>query len=331
MSSQEDLSRIVAEVVRRLMASDSRPSAPQAEPLMASDSRPSAPQAEPRIQDTGPQPTWSLASLGGVSGLPANEARFEQESWNRGQVAIRYNKNTQGQSERLPNRTVVSQFRSDGRVLECRERLLTLSQFSGRLDAVDRLRIEQKAVITPALREELNRLGIVIERVAFRSVDDRSPDFIVASPEHDSRDAEVRVVLWDRDIRTNWVRALDRSWIEVRESKANSAEELRAEIEKECICDGAQRACSLVLTKQPMALACVLNRSERIRAAAVQSTSCVREALSSMQANVVIASPAMISRHTLLRIAQALAGRLEGSGNSRQSYDSRPTRGRRGS
>jgi hypothetical protein len=125
--SPTEVEQIVAEVVRRLQT---------AVATVAASSAPSIESDEPK------QPTTSLASVGGTSGLPITFAK----------------------TKRKPDAPREGRGANAGDVLTVQDRLLTLATLEGKLDGLRRLVVHRKAIVTPSLREELSRRGIELDR-----------------------------------------------------------------------------------------------------------------------------------------------------------------------
>jgi hypothetical protein len=245
----QDVQQIVLEVIRRLQAAGSGSSAPLT--VTADD--------EPK------QPTTSFASVGGTSGMPVRFAKTKYTP--------------DDPTPRVPN-TICE---ADDGVLVCEERLLTLAKLEHHLGGLRRLIVRRNAVITPALKEELSRRNIPIERDGGR-------------PNTNALFA-VSVIRFDAD------RAPSLHGLGLAEDvHAKSFAVLQNQVNSQL---AAGNRHVLVLTQQPATVICVLNRSSCVRAVHVNNVEGVKAAAKAIAANVLVVDPRTLGRVQLAAILRA--------------------------
>ncbi len=235
-----NLEPIIAEVIRRLMAAAEAPDSCSAEVIQ--------------------QPTSSLSSIGGTSGLPVTIAKTKQQP-----------------DAPRPGRSDSSD------VLSCEERLLTLATLEGKLAGLRRLVVHRKAIVTPALKEELSRRGIELDRGGIKGVK--------------KCDAAISVVRFDAE-RAPSLHGLGLAEDVVMKSLAAAAQAVTQQLAN------ANRLVVL-LTRQSAAALIALNRQSHIRAALVSNVESVRMAVKQVAANVLVVEPGHLGRVQITALLRA--------------------------
>jgi hypothetical protein len=242
----QDVQHIVLEVLRRLQAEGG--------------ALPAA------LDDAGPaQPTTSLASVGGTSGLPVSFAKTKYTP-----------------TDAAPRAELKSRGDDDG-VLLCDDRLLTLAKLESRLDSLRRVIVRRNTVITPSVKEELSRRNIAIERDGARPGTD--PSFALSVVRYDAdRAPALHGLGLAEDVHAKTLAVL------VNQVASHLA--------------SGQRHV-LVLTRQTALVACVLNRAATVRAAIVQNVEGVKNASRSLAANVLVVDPRALGRVQIAALLRA--------------------------
>ena len=247
--NNSDIEQIVYEVVRRLKAADVSTSC--SAPLEKSD--------EPR------EPTSSLATFGGTSGMP-----------------IRFAK-TKYTPDIAPVPLASSSGDTASDVLVTDDRLLTLAKVSANLDGLRRLVVHKKTIITPALREELSRRGIAVERGGSRP--GTRADFAIS------------VVRFAAD------RAPNLHGLGLAEDVQAKSFSVVINLVNGQLVQSNRHV--VVLTEQTSAALCVLNRTPAVRAALANNVESVKAAAKAVAANVLVVDPHKLGRVQLAAILRA--------------------------
>jgi hypothetical protein len=196
------------------------------------------------------QPTVSLAAVGGTSGM-----------------AIAGKKGRRGSEE----------------VLQLDDRVVTLATLEGKLDSVRRLVVHRKAIVTPAVREELSRREIELDRGGKAGEKKAEAAIHVVRFEAENAPALQGLGLAS-DVTTKTVAALVQRVSEVL---------------------GDANQLSMVLTRKPIVALCALNRRATIRAALATNVDSVRVAVKQLAANVLVVDPAHLGRVQLSALVRA--------------------------
>jgi len=170
-------------------------------------------------------------------------------------------------------------------VISCR--VVTLSEVADRLDATRRLVVPPKAVITPAVRDELQRRNITIE---FADADAKRPA------------GSLRVVLIAAGQGidpTPLVAALRREGLNLEEETSDcliaATDRLAAEVSK-------PDTLGVLLTRHTAAALCLANRHRGVRAVSGSDARAVSTAAASVGANLLVLDPAAGSLPQLKQI-----------------------------
>jgi hypothetical protein len=166
-------------------------------------------------------------------------------------------------------------------VLSLDERVITLNSVDHRLDGLRRLIVPKKAIVTPALKDELTKRGIELDR----------------GGEQGSLRREATVGI----VRCHLVKAPAVPGVE--DVTADSLDKL-VRLVNEQLSTAGRRV--LVLIGQPALAVCALNRDRQVRAAQAQSVDCVRTASRAIAANVLVVDPAHLGRVQLGAIVRAM-------------------------
>lgn len=166
-------------------------------------------------------------------------------------------------------------------VLAIDDRVVTLNSVDGRLDGLRRLIVQRRAIITPALRDELSKRGIELDRGG--------------SGGTMRRDTSIGIV------RCHLVRAP--AVPGVAEDVTADALDKLTRLTTEQLENPDRRV--VVLIGQPAIAVCALNRNARVRAAQARSVECAKSASRSIAANVLVVDPAHLGRVQLAAIVRA--------------------------
>jgi ribose 5-phosphate isomerase RpiB len=162
--------------------------------------------------------------------------------------------------------------------LRLSERLVTLAALDGKLDSTRRLLVPPRAVVTPAVKDELRSRGIVLD--------------VQRSAAAASRRSGLQLVCCTRTTEAERLAAVLTEAVELscqRQSELSAAVGVVAQ----ALADPAA-ACILV-TDQPLAAVCLANRRPRIRAAAGISGQEAATAIESIGANLLVVDPRQVS------------------------------------
>lgn len=163
------------------------------------------------------------------------------------------------------------------------DRVVTLNSVDGRLDGLRRLIVQRRAIVTPALRDELNKRGIELDR----------------GGESGSMRRETTVSI----VRCHQTKAPVVPGVE--DVTATSLEAL-VRLVSERVADPTRRV--IVLMGQTALALCALNRNKTVRAAPANSIDAVRAASRTIAANVLVVDPAHLGRVQIMGLVRALEG-----------------------
>lgn len=165
---------------------------------------------------------------------------------------------------------------SDALVLEAQ--VVTTNTIHGRLKGVRRVVVGQRAVITPSVRDELQKNNIRLER--------REPNHDAATVANSTNLTVVRcAAASDAAARTMTALSLPNGAAEQRCSDLPTAVSYSMNAVQNSG-DG-----SVLITDQSLAAVCLLNRSPQVRAAPARTMDDVREAVSAIGVNVLVVDP----------------------------------------
>jgi hypothetical protein len=177
---------------------------------------------------------------------------------------------------------------ASGRELILTCRVVTLSEVDGRLDAVRRLVVPPRAVVTPAVRDELRRRDVTLAYA--------SPTVVQAA-------APVRLVLVTVGPQPDWaplVGALRGDGIAVDQHRFDcliaATDRLAGEIVK-------PDTLGLLLTRHTAAGLCLANRLRGVRAVSGTDAGTVAAAAAAVGANLLVVDPAAVGPFPLRQIA----------------------------
>lgn len=173
------------------------------------------------------------------------------------------------------------------------ERLVTLAALNGKLNGHKQLAISRKAIVTPAVVDELKRRGIAIVR--HDAVNSQNAQVrLLVSATSGSVKASVRSDLSSATAEVEWIEC------HATNSLVGAAQELTRHITQ-------RKLPGLLLTEQPLTAAVVANRNPGIRAAVVSDGRSLDEALSQIGCNLVAVDPRRVGPAVLKIVAQRLA------------------------
>jgi ribose 5-phosphate isomerase RpiB len=168
-------------------------------------------------------------------------------------------------------------------VLAIDDRVVTLNSVDNRLDGLRRLIVQRRAIVTPALRDELNKRGIELDR----------------GGDSGSMRRETTVSI----VRCHQTKAPAVPGVE--DVTATSLEVL-VRLVSEQVVDPARRV--VVLIGQTALALCALNRHKPVRAALANNIDAVRAASRAIAANVLVVDPTHLGRVQILGLVRAFEG-----------------------
>ncbi len=210
---------------------------------------------------------WAVGS--GQSGVVSGEWRVGS-----GDRKAESGKRKAESDETTPPDCVRGGTSEDTLILSCR--VVTLSEVTGKLESIRRLIVPPKAVVTPAVRDELYRQDVSLE---------------FASPADDRPSGSPRLVLVTAGRHldaTALIAAVGREGIAAQPHASDcliGATDLLAD---EVIRPGTL---GLLLTRHPAAAVCLANRHRSVRAASATDVATVAAAVESVGANVLVIDP----------------------------------------
>ena len=163
------------------------------------------------------------------------------------------------------------------------DKVVTLNSVDSRLDGLRRLIVQRKAVVTPALRDELSKRGIELDRGG--------------SGGSMRRETTVSIV------RCHLTKAPALPGIE---DVAAASLEALVRLVSERVADPTRRV--IVLIGQTALALCALNRQKPVRAALAGSIDAVQTASRTISANVLVVDPAHLGRVQIMGLVRAFEG-----------------------
>jgi hypothetical protein len=180
-----------------------------------------------------------------------------------------------------------------GDALVVTARVVTLSELNGRLDSIRRLHVDRKAIITPAVRDELSRRKITLDFVT-PACDSTGQLRLVAVASGKSIDPEA----FFRGLSLDDVEMVRRTF----DCAIESVEHLAGEVAK-------QNTLGLLLTRHVAAGLCLANRKPGVRAVTGADAKSVAAAADAVGANLLLIDP---SGGNLFRLRQAVTAFCSG-------------------
>lgn len=171
------------------------------------------------------------------------------------------------------------------------ERLVTLGTLKGKLDGVARVVVPAKAVVTPAVRDELKTRKISLEYAAKSSGQKNETKrlLLAVATQYNPAALAQRMSATGTKIElvkvTDWKDAVGKMTLELKRTQT----------------------CGVILTDRPAAVACHANRDGAIRAAVASDLRGMKEAAQSLDANLLVVDPAMHSLHMLEKLLEEYA------------------------
>lgn len=173
------------------------------------------------------------------------------------------------------------------------DRLVTLAALEGKLNGVQQLVVARKAIVTPAVKDDLKRRGIAI--VHHDSVSSQNTTIrLLAAAANNAINVAVRANLAQATQGVEWLESHGT------QSLAGAVAELAKHVIN-------RKLPGLLLTAQPIAAALLANRNPNIRAATVTDVRSLDEALAQIGANLIAVDPQRVGPAVLNIIAQKLA------------------------
>ena len=177
--------------------------------------------------------------------------------------------------------------------LQFADRLVTLAALNGKLNGVKQLAVGRKAIVTPAVVDELKRRGIAIVRQDSGNQQNNKIRLLVSAASGGIKSA-VRSDLSSATAGIEWLECHATS------SLTGAVQELTKHITQ-------RNLPGLLLTEQPLSAAVVANRNPNIRAAVIGDGRSLDEALAQIGSNLIAVDPKRVGPAVLKIVAQRLA------------------------
>jgi hypothetical protein len=173
-------------------------------------------------------------------------------------------------------------------------RVVTMTAIQGRLEGIRRVVVDPRAVVTPSVKDELDKKRIRLERRA---------------PNNSPTPATSRVTLV-RCVRDGDAMRSMTGLLLPTGAAERVCQELGQAIEAagQAVADPA--AVALVLTDETLAACCLLNRATHVRAAQAGNLDAVRQAIAVLGANVLVVDPRDMTINQWNAIVKVFCGDL---------------------
>ena len=165
----------------------------------------------------------------------------------------------------------------DTLILSCR--VVTMSEVAGKLESIRRLIVPPKAVVTPAVRDELHRQNVSL---AF------------ATPADDRPRELPRLVLVTAGRRLDATALIDAIGRQGIAAQPHASDCLIAATDLLAGKVSRSDTLGLLITRHPAAAICLANRHQSVRAASAIDVATVAAAVESVGANVLVLDPTLI-------------------------------------
>jgi hypothetical protein len=176
-------------------------------------------------------------------------------------------------------------------VLKLTEQVISLAALQDKLVGVERIVVPHGAVVTPLVREELKSRNIKLEFAEQLRDGGRAFRRLLLAVTTNFNPTSLHKRLAAAGIKVEQMNAVD--WKEI---VTNMTKELE---------DTA--SAGLILTDRPATVACVANRDPAVRAAVAADTRSAKDALESLDANLLVVDPAAHSLYALENIIREYA------------------------
>lgn len=172
------------------------------------------------------------------------------------------------------------------------ERLVTLAALNGKLNGLKQLVVGRKAIVTPAVVDELKKRGITVVRHDSASSQHAKVRLLVSA----SSGSLKKATRSELSAAMNGI-----EWLECHatSSLVGAVQELAKHITQ-------RKLPGLLLTEQPLSAAVVANRNPQIRAAVIGDGRSLDDALSQIGCNLVAVDPKRVGPAVLKIVAQRL-------------------------
>lgn len=182
---------------------------------------------------------------------------------------------------------------SEPSTLHFAERLVTLAALNGKLNGHKQLAVGRKAIVTPAVVDELKRRGVTIVRQDSTNSQNAKVRLLVSATSGNVKTA-VRSDLSSATAGVEWLECHATS------SLVGAVQELARHVSQ-------RKLPGLLLTEQPLSAAVVANRNQNIRAAVIGDARSLDDALAQIGCNLIAVDPRRVSPEVLKIAAQRLA------------------------
>jgi ribose 5-phosphate isomerase RpiB len=170
------------------------------------------------------------------------------------------------------------------------DKVITLSLLKGKLTGVSKLTVGERAIVTPAVRDELKQRGIVWSRSSSQRSGTTSIGLLTAATDEASATA-LKVIRCPR---------IERIETGASMSLENTAKDLARHMT-------ARQIPGLLVSNRPYAALVAASQAQGIRAAIVKTTADVEQAAAEAAVNLFVVSPLQTTPTVLKNIAQAIA------------------------
>lgn len=175
--------------------------------------------------------------------------------------------------------------KQDTLVIDCQ--VVTLSEISGRLGNIRRVTVPPRAVVTPAVRDELRRRNVSLE---------------FALPEPNDSIGRVRLVAVTAGKRFDpaaLIRHLEKERIDVENRRSDCLIAATGLLASEV---NGPDTLGLLLARETAAALCLANRHRGVRAVSATDAPAVSAAKATVGANLLVINPAAITFHQLKQL-----------------------------
>ena len=166
------------------------------------------------------------------------------------------------------------------------QRLVTLASLEGRLNGVSRLRVPSQAIVTPAVKDELKKRGIRLERGG-----DMAAPACVSRPLIGLDGVEAAAIPWQAAVGEHEP---------ITRGGAGTLVELLRDLAFRAL---SERRLAVLATRRAAAAACLAGKVAGLRATVGTDPHTVRDAVRTVGANLLIVDPTRLSRFVLKSLA----------------------------
>lgn len=166
--------------------------------------------------------------------------------------------------------------------------VVSVGLLDGKLTNVRKLVVRPKAVVTPAVRDELKKYGVVLERRAAAAVVATVKLLLAATNEAAAKELKLAAVCGER----------------IESQATSSLGGTLREVARHVV---SRKLPALILAAEPFAAVIEANRLEGVRAVMIERTEQIQQAQAEAKANLFVIPAGKLNPVQLRRIAEAIA------------------------